>query len=156
MSNIFSKDEMEEIVRRIEESYNVAGKQVKMTIEIIDEVNKKETKDTREDDVRKAVEDLVEQMKDSHVMSHYLLSESIKDYYKSIYTIKYNIATIRRKVLLSTEISLENIDVEKCNDGNYKATISYRKCNHYNDTVRKIYMLLGDDNKIIDISELYF
>ena len=43
MSNIFSTNEMEEIVRRIEETYNVSGKQVKLTIEIIDDTFNKET-----------------------------------------------------------------------------------------------------------------
>ena len=155
MSNIFSKDEMEEIVRRIEESYNVAGKQVKMTIEIIDEVNNKEA---REDEVRKAVYNLIEQLKDSRVKADQLLSENTTDYPRTTSGIIYNISTVRRRVFLITKVSLKNIDIEKYNHEYYKATITYRKYSTYkNGTCEyKIYMLIGKDNKIVDISEKDF
>ena len=52
MSNIFNTNEMEVIVKRIEETYNVSGKKVKLTIEIIDEKEEtiNETSNVIEDD----------------------------------------------------------------------------------------------------------
>ena len=154
MGNIFSKDEMESIVKRIEETYNVAGKQVKLTIEINDDNNN----DDREAEVRKAVDNLIEQLKDSHIMAEHLLSENTTDYPRTTSGIIYNISTVRRRVFLITKVSLKNIDIEKYNHEYYKATITYRKYSTYkNGTCEyKIYMLIGKDNKIVDISEKDF
>ena len=54
MSNIFNTNEMEAIIKRIEETYNVSGKKVKLTIEIIDE-NKDTTNNESHNDREKEV-----------------------------------------------------------------------------------------------------
>ena len=159
MSNIFSKDEMEAIVKRIEETYNVSGKQVKLTIEIIDDndSNKVETHDAREKEVIKVTEELFDKMQDLDIDSESFITDmSIQ----SLVEVKYHLSSVRQDLQFHTRPILLSIDVEKCSYYDYKVTVNYRfnKCDFSSTSYRdyKFYMIIGRDDKISKISEKEF